>query len=186
MRHLDSADVALCIECYTVGVKVHGTTTWGWEKCHVVEAAASGRPLLVEDWLADQEVGLLDGILRYGFGNWHAVAEHMGDNKTEVSCEEHYTSFYLRQKPFPLPDLSGPRPVTPAPSWQIVVVVGRRPRLGVVRAFRAEFAVVDAGFGDPVLESPGWADRAVGLLVVQVAVRRIIVVVASGHFVDRY
>ena len=115
VRHLDSADVALCIECYTVGVKVHGTTTWGWEKCHVVEAAASGRPLLVEDWLADQEVGLLDGILRYGFGNWHAVAEHMGDNKTEASCEEHYTSFYLRQKTFPLPDLSGPRPVTPAP-----------------------------------------------------------------------
>ena len=95
---------------------MQGMRKWGWETSHVIDAAASGRPLLVADWLADQEVGLLDGILHYGFGNWRAVAEHMGDDKTEQSCEEHYTRFYLRSKAFPLPNISGQsRPVTPTP-----------------------------------------------------------------------
>ena len=82
-----------------------------------IDTAATGRPLLVEDWLADQEVRLLEGILQYGFGNWRAVAEHMGGDKTEQNCEDHYDRFYVRAKTFPLPDLSGPpAPVAPPPA----------------------------------------------------------------------
>jgi transcriptional adapter 2-alpha len=105
--------LALCTDCYTVGGAVNGSK-WTAGMVRVVDTAATGQPLLVEDWLADQEVRLLDGILQYGFGNWHAVAEHMGGDKSEQSCEEHYEKFYLRQKTFPLPDLSNP-PQKPEP-----------------------------------------------------------------------
>lgn len=109
LRHTDpaKADLALCTDCYTAGVEVLGVK-WDADSVRVIDTAATGRPLLVEDWLADQEVGLLEGILQYGFGNWRAIAEHMGGDKTEQSCEEHYDRFYVRSKHFPLPDLSGP------------------------------------------------------------------------------
>jgi transcriptional adapter 2-alpha len=109
LRHTDgdNADLALCTDCYTVGVEVQGAK-WEANSVRVVDTAATGRPLLVEDWLADQEVGLLEGILQFGFGNWRAIAEHMGGDKTEQSCEDHYERFYLRSKAFPLPDLTGP------------------------------------------------------------------------------
>ena len=107
LRHLEAEDLALCTDCYSCQHPVAGVK-WTEETCKVIDTAATGRPLLVEDWLADQEVRLLDGILQYGFGNWRAVAEHMGGDKTEQMCEEHYETFYLRTKTFPLPDLNGP------------------------------------------------------------------------------
>ena len=119
LRQLDEekAELALCTDCYSIGRTNAGGAKWTADMVRVIDTAATGRPLLVEDWLADQEVRLLDGILQYGFGNWRAVAEHMGGDKTEQMCEEHYEAFYLRSKAFPLPDLSGPpKKVAPPPT----------------------------------------------------------------------
>lgn len=114
LRHTAKEDLSMCTDCYTEGIEVQGAK-WTADQCKVIDTAASGRPLLVEDWLADQEVGLLDGILQYGFGNWRAVAEHMGGDKTEQMCEEHYERFYLRSKDFPNPVLDGPPQPAVAP-----------------------------------------------------------------------
>ena len=109
LRHKDEskADLALCTDCYTAEVEVQGGPKWDADNVKVVEPSIDSGPLLVENWLADQEKLLLEGILQYGFGNWRAVSEHVGD-KDEKACEEHYEKFYLRSKAFPLPDLSGP------------------------------------------------------------------------------
>ena len=116
----EKEELALCTDCYSVGRTGAFGYKWTADAVRVIDTAATGRPLLVEDWLADQEVRLLDGILQYGFGNWRAVAEHMGGDKTEQMCEEHYETFYLRSKTFPLPDLSGPpkKPAAPAETKQ--------------------------------------------------------------------
>ena len=48
-----------------------------------------------------------------------AVAEHLGFEKTEQECEDHYERFYLRSKKFPIPDLSQPpQPVAPPATVQ--------------------------------------------------------------------
>ena len=117
LRHIDPdrSDTALCTHCFSVGVKVEGEL-WTADDVRVIDSAATGKPLLVEDWAADQEVRLLEGILQYGFGNWRAIAEHMGGDKTEASCEQHYERFYLKAPTRPLPDLSGPPQPVSAPA----------------------------------------------------------------------
>ena len=94
LRHTDEskADLALCTDCYTAEVEVQGGPKWDADNVKVVEPSIDSGPLLVENWLADQEKLLLEGILQYGFGNWRAVSEHVGD-KDEKACEEALRDF---------------------------------------------------------------------------------------------
>jgi len=62
-------------------------------------------PLFVEEWGADEELLLLEGIEMYGLGNWGDVADHVG-TKTAPSCKEHYFGSYIEVLTFPLPDMS--------------------------------------------------------------------------------
>jgi len=38
-------------------------------------------PLYQEDWTAEEELLLFEGLERFGFGNWHDIAEHIGTDK---------------------------------------------------------------------------------------------------------
>jgi len=51
-------------------------------------------PFLCEDWGADEEQLLLEGLELYGYGNWEDVAEHV-TTKTKHECEDHYVKYYL-------------------------------------------------------------------------------------------
>ena len=51
--------------------------------------------LFLEDWTAEEELLLFEGLERFGFGNWHDIAEHIGTDKTKEDVESHYESFYL-------------------------------------------------------------------------------------------
>ncbi len=52
-------------------------------------------PLFIEDWTAEEELLLFEGLERFGFGNWNDIADHIGTDKTKDDVERHYEDFYL-------------------------------------------------------------------------------------------
>eukprot|EP01119_Soliformovum_irregulare_P012673 TRINITY_DN3305_c1_g1_i2.p1 TRINITY_DN3305_c1_g1~~TRINITY_DN3305_c1_g1_i2.p1 ORF type:complete len:479 (-),score=126.33 TRINITY_DN3305_c1_g1_i2:96-1532(-) len=95
------ADFDLCVECFSVGVEL------GAHKkdhdYHVMDIL--NFPLFEEDWGADEELLLLEGIEMYGLGNWGDVSDHVG-TKLGHQCKEHYFGTYINVPTAPLPDLS--------------------------------------------------------------------------------
>ncbi|EPQ57143.1 SWIRM-domain-containing protein [Gloeophyllum trabeum ATCC 11539] len=59
-------------------------------------------PIFSEDWGADEELLLLEGISLQGLGNWQAIAEHVG-TRTKEEVEQHYNSVYVDSPNWPLP-----------------------------------------------------------------------------------
>ncbi|GJE90024.1 SWIRM-domain-containing protein [Phanerochaete sordida] len=59
-------------------------------------------PIFTEDWGADEELLLLEGISLQGLGNWQAIAEHVG-TRTREEVEQHYKSVYIDSPNWPLP-----------------------------------------------------------------------------------
>ncbi|KAF8840854.1 hypothetical protein BDN67DRAFT_967897 [Paxillus ammoniavirescens] len=59
-------------------------------------------PILSADWGADEELLLIEGISKAGFGNWQMIAEHIGA-RTREEVEEHYNSIYVDSPDWPLP-----------------------------------------------------------------------------------
>jgi len=49
----------------------------------------------VEDWSAEEELLLMEGLERKGFGNWQDIAEMIGPEKTKEEIEKHYDDVYL-------------------------------------------------------------------------------------------
>eukprot|EP00898_Chlorokybus_atmophyticus_P004263 jgi/Chlat1/4838/Chrsp31S00373 len=57
------------------------------------------------EWVAEEELLLLEGVEMYGMGNWGEVAEHVA-TKSKQACMDHYFEFYLSSPTAPLPDFS--------------------------------------------------------------------------------
>ncbi|KZT29076.1 SWIRM-domain-containing protein [Neolentinus lepideus HHB14362 ss-1] len=62
-------------------------------------------PIFAEDWSADEENMLLEGILYFGLGNWQAIAAHIGGLRTKEEVEEHYNAVYIDSPYWPLPPM---------------------------------------------------------------------------------
>ncbi|TDL26026.1 hypothetical protein BD410DRAFT_825937 [Rickenella mellea] len=60
-------------------------------------------PIFVDDWGADEELLLIEGITLQGLGNWQAVSEHVG-TRTKEEVEEHYNAVYINSPHWPLPE----------------------------------------------------------------------------------
>lgn len=45
-------------------------------------------------WSGHEDILLLDGIEKYGLGNWKKIAQHIGNNKTSKQTELHYLQIY--------------------------------------------------------------------------------------------
>ena len=52
-------------------------------------------PLLDKDWTAEEELLLVEGLERFGFGNWLDISEHLSSEKTKEEVEQHYEILYL-------------------------------------------------------------------------------------------
>ncbi len=52
-------------------------------------------PLFVEDYTAEEELLLLEGLEKKGFGNWADIAEAIGSDKSKEELEKHYDEIYL-------------------------------------------------------------------------------------------
>ncbi|EJD02636.1 uncharacterized protein FOMMEDRAFT_28357 [Fomitiporia mediterranea MF3/22] len=64
-------------------------------------------PIFAEDWGADEELLLIEGIALQGLGNWQEISKHVG-TRTKEEVEEHYRNVYINSPNWPLPrmDLS--------------------------------------------------------------------------------
>ena len=91
-------DFKLCNDCFSVGVQLlpHLPT----HAYRVVDCLDV--PLFTKDWSAVEELLLLEGIERYGAGNWKTIADYIsssvvpqGVGKSYKQIEEHYWELYM-------------------------------------------------------------------------------------------
>ena len=52
-------------------------------------------PLFEDTWTAEEEVLLVEGMEKYGFGNWGDIADHIATDKTGEEVLAHYEKVYL-------------------------------------------------------------------------------------------
>lgn len=55
-----------------------------------------------ENWSAEEELMLFEGIDSYGMGNWADISEFIGSKTTE-EVRDHYFSCFINSPQFPLP-----------------------------------------------------------------------------------
>jgi len=89
----------MCMDCFRMGAEIfpHSSS----HKYMVIEKL--DYPLFEDDWLAIEEVLLLDGIASCGLDNWADIANYVG-SKTADECCKHYYSVYYNERTKPLPD----------------------------------------------------------------------------------
>eukprot|EP00112_Aurelia_sp_Birch-Aquarium-sp1_P024825 Seg800.8 transcript_id=Seg800.8/GoldUCD/mRNA.D3Y31 product="Transcriptional adapter 2-beta" protein_id=Seg800.8/GoldUCD/D3Y31 len=86
----DCADFDLCIKCFSTGMEMGDH-----KKDHGYQLVDNGTfPILIEDWTAEEEMLLLDGIEQHGYGNWDDIADHIG-TKTPEETKQHYDDIFL-------------------------------------------------------------------------------------------
>ncbi|KZV95192.1 hypothetical protein EXIGLDRAFT_834457 [Exidia glandulosa HHB12029] len=90
--------VDICPRCFCNGVEF--AKHKNFHPYRVVELHSY--PIFDEDWPADEELLLIDGLINSGLGNWQAVAEHVG-TRTKEECERHYNQIYVDSPEYPLP-----------------------------------------------------------------------------------
>ncbi|DBB01426.1 TPA: hypothetical protein ACH3X1_000090 [Trebouxia sp. C0004] len=91
-------DFDLCLDCFSVGVEI--TPHRNDHAYRVMDSLSF--PLYHPDWGADEEMLLLEAIDNAGFGNWTAVADHVG-TKSKDECKGHYFVTYVDSPQFPEP-----------------------------------------------------------------------------------
>ncbi|KAJ1661062.1 Transcriptional adapter ada2 [Dispira simplex] len=75
-----------------------------------------------DDWSADEEMLLIEGIQQSGLGNWMDVAEHVG-TKNKDQCERHYHEVYINSPTWPRPaymdqEFDASKPATRPPAFR--------------------------------------------------------------------
>ncbi|KAH7889050.1 hypothetical protein F5I97DRAFT_1803806 [Phlebopus sp. FC_14] len=95
-EHGDGVDV--CPACFCAGKEFAKHKRW--HAYRVIELHSY--PIFSADWGADEELLLIEGISKAGFGNWQMIAEHIG-TRTKEEVEEHYNTIYVDSPNWPLP-----------------------------------------------------------------------------------
>ncbi|KAJ1785735.1 Transcriptional adapter ada2, partial [Coemansia sp. RSA 2399] len=96
----ECAEFDLCTTCFSRGVEIGAHRS-----DHAYRVVTRHRfPVFTEDWSADEELLLIDGLRQFGMGNWKDAAEHVG-TKTKEDCERHYNDVYVASAAWPLPDM---------------------------------------------------------------------------------
>lgn len=58
-------------------------------------------PLFDAEWSAEEELMLIDGVERFGFGNWADIAEQIASpGKPKEECQQHYEQLYMSAPKF--------------------------------------------------------------------------------------
>mmetsp|Transcript_18471 Transcript_18471/g.33259 ORF Transcript_18471/g.33259 Transcript_18471/m.33259 type:complete len:431 (-) Transcript_18471:1375-2667(-) len=83
--------VAICVACYCLGKEKAGHLRT--HRYRVIDSLKF--PLFIPEWTAKEERLLLLGVLKYGFGNWGSISDHLGRSKNPRQCELHYRQIYL-------------------------------------------------------------------------------------------
>ncbi|KAG9006783.1 Transcriptional adapter ada2 [Tulasnella sp. JGI-2019a] len=94
-------NIDLCPVCFCKGKEVgkHKAT----HPYRVIERHSY--PIFTEDWGADEELLLIDGLLTSGMGSWADAAEHIG-TRTREEVEAHYNEVYVNSEDWPMPNMN--------------------------------------------------------------------------------
>ena len=49
----------------------------------------------MHEWSGKEEIMLLEGLLKFGYGNWGCISDFLDSNKSSWECEKHYKQIYL-------------------------------------------------------------------------------------------
>lgn len=91
----------LCVPCFSQG-SYNGNHLPSHDY-RIIET--NWRPILCEDWGADEELALIKGSQSLGLGNWQDVADHVGSRDKE-GVAEHYMKYYIYSEFYPIPDIT--------------------------------------------------------------------------------
>ena len=95
-------DIFICVKCF-----VEGKERDKHKKTHPYRVLNKlDFKLFKEEWMAREELILIDGLQQFGYGNWKSVSQHLGGEKSMVDCEKHFHQIYL-DKPGELKDFVG-------------------------------------------------------------------------------
>lgn len=79
--------------------------------------------LFTPDWSAEQEILLVDGVAKYGLGNWQEISEMVSMTsvgyKSWEECQHHYYNVYINSPTAPLPDMTS---IIHGPNGEPVIV----------------------------------------------------------------
>ncbi|KAG4304367.1 hypothetical protein PORY_002077, partial [Pneumocystis oryctolagi] len=90
-------DFDLCIPCFAAGSEIG--THKSDHSYRVIEQPSF--PIFDQDWGADEELMLIEGLDSYGLGNWQDVADYLGNGRSKEECEKHYYDIYISSPFFP-------------------------------------------------------------------------------------
>lgn len=95
VRCAECPDFDLCVGCFTSGVE-----TGSHKNTHnYTPIGRNDLSLFTPDWNADEEIMLLEGVSKYGFGNWAEVADLVAPYnsvpKKKEECERHYYDVHI-------------------------------------------------------------------------------------------
>lgn len=103
---------SLCLQCFAKGAE------YGDHKNdHPYVICRINFTLFDPDWMASEELKLVNAISECGLGNWVDIAQCVG-TKNKAECEEHYFKYYINEPEPSLPVPSKPEVVSqihPAP-----------------------------------------------------------------------
>mmetsp|Transcript_18814 Transcript_18814/g.31343 ORF Transcript_18814/g.31343 Transcript_18814/m.31343 type:complete len:620 (-) Transcript_18814:1241-3100(-) len=80
----------LCGDCFSSGVELFPHTNN--HSYRVIDCLQ--KPLFTKDWTALEDLKLLNGIDKFGLGNWKLISDFIG-TKSARACDEHYWDYYL-------------------------------------------------------------------------------------------
>ncbi|XP_954585.1 transcriptional adaptor2-related protein, putative [Theileria annulata] len=121
IRCAECLDYDLCISCACNHkcTEPHNLTH------NYVPIGPNSFELFSEGWTADEELILLEGIGKYGFGNWKQVAEMVNKvnskQKTPAECENHYYDVYISTGSSPHPNVKNLRTPIKCPKTRDMV-----------------------------------------------------------------
>ncbi|SOV77132.1 transcriptional coactivator ADA2 [Plasmodium sp. gorilla clade G3] len=108
IRCAECVDFDLCVNCFSTGKEMKSDKCEHYNYHNYIPIPKYDFPLYKLNWSAEEELLLLDGISKFGFGNWEQVADLVNSvaniTKTDRECESHYYNYYLKSNCAPLPD----------------------------------------------------------------------------------
>lgn len=90
IRCADCADFDLCLQCFSTGMEIGEH-----KKDHGYLFCDNGTfPIFMDEWTAEEEMLMLDGVEQHGYGNWDDIADHIV-TKSADDVKQHYDDIFV-------------------------------------------------------------------------------------------
>ncbi|GMM50419.1 chromatin-binding transcription regulator [Starmerella bacillaris] len=87
-----------CVPCFAKGASSKNHKPY--HDYIVIEQQAY--PIFTNDWGADEELLMIEGLEQFGVGSWEDIADHIG-RRSKEDVEKHYKMVYLESPNYPMP-----------------------------------------------------------------------------------